>query len=113
MWAIWDNWLKPLLRPAALSAQEIMLLQGLVNGCTLKSHRDLDGHKIYQLHPLVGPAQSISYHTVKQLQRRGFIAGNHKFPAATYLLTDKGKRVAETLTDDPLQPVSARRQSKD
>jgi hypothetical protein len=73
------------------------ILQALFNGATLKAHRYLDGSKIYQLHPLAGPAEIVSRASVDYLKAHKLIESNKKFPAATYLLTSKGKNVAGEL----------------
>lgn len=77
-----------------LSPAQKRVLVALVNGCSLKSHRYLDGSKIYQLHPLTGQAETIQRSTVELLGRQGLIDSNKKFPAATYWLTEKGKALA-------------------
>lgn len=73
------------------------ILRALINGSTLKSHRYLDGTKIYQLHPLDGPPETVPKTIVDSLQKGGFISSNQKFPAATFLLTDKGRELAARL----------------
>lgn len=80
-----------------LSQAQKRVLVALVNGCSLKSHRYLDGAKIYQLHPLTGSAETIERSTVELLSRQGLIDSNKKFPAATYWLTEKGKTLAIAL----------------
>ena len=77
-------------------------------GDTLKSHRDIDGNKAYKLHPLSGPAIVISGGVVDKLKKRGLISSNQKFPAATYLLTEKGKLQANLLEPDATGPLSAK-----
>ncbi len=62
----------------------------MLAGATLKAHRTLDGTKLYTLHPLDGPAEIVDRAAVETLKRRGLIASNLKFPAATYLLTEEG-----------------------
>ena len=80
-----------------LSAAHHHILQALLHGATLKTHRYLDGTKICQLHPLDGPPQTIRRAAVDHLKDHGLIESNKKFPAATYLLTPKGQRVAQEL----------------
>lgn len=89
-----------------LSKAQAEVLRALVKGCLLKSHRYLDGTKSYSLHPLDGPPQAVRRTTIAALKARGLIHSNQKFPAATYLLTDKGKALALTLHESPLPPVS-------
>lgn len=80
----------------ALSAAEKETLLALRRGWTLKSHRYLDGRKEYRLHPLGrGEARTVAWETVDRLRERTLIESNKKFPAATYLLTERGKKVAE------------------
>ena len=82
-----------------LSPAQKRVLVALVNGCSLKSHRYLDGSKIYQLHPLTGQAETIQRSTVELLGRQGLVDSNKKFPAATYWLTEKGKALATALNE--------------
>ena len=58
------------------------------HGLTLKSHRDLEGHKEYRLHDLHGQSAVVSWEDVENLQSAGLIDSNKKFPSATYWLTD-------------------------
>lgn len=76
------------------SKAEAKVLAALLNGYTLKSHRYLDGSKIYQLHSLDGEAESVQKRIVEALQEYGFISSNQKFPAATYSLTEQGREMA-------------------
>lgn len=72
------------------------LLLALARGWTLKSHRYLNGSKNYQLHPLdEGKTVDVAWETVEALRDKGLIDSNKKFPAATYLLTDAGRKAAE------------------
>jgi hypothetical protein len=80
-----------------LSEAQAKLLHALVNGYTLKSHRYLDGTKIYQLHPLDGPAAPVQKSRVDSLQKQGLITSNQKFPVATYSLTEQGRELAARL----------------
>jgi hypothetical protein len=82
-----------------LSPAQKRVLVALVTGCSLKSHRYLDGSKIYQLHPLTGQAETLERSTVELLYRQGLIDSNKKFPAATYWLTEKGKVLAIALKE--------------
>jgi hypothetical protein len=91
-----------------LSAAEITILSGLAEGCALKSHRNLDGEKVYQLHPLAGPSEPVERAVVDALKRRGLIDSNKKFPAATYLLTEKGRQTVEKRLSKKVRPLSAR-----
>jgi hypothetical protein len=77
-----------------LSAAEARLLQALRRGCTLKSHRYLDGTKQFQLYPLEGSPEPVSGKVVESLYTQGLIQSNQKFPTATYLLTAAGRDAA-------------------
>jgi hypothetical protein len=90
-------------------AQERELLAKLANGATLKAHRELDGGKQHRLHQLDGRVDLVSARTVGRLRRRGLIASNKKFPAATYLLTDKGRNEVQALRKQGATPLSTRR----
>lgn len=94
------------LRP--LSADERRLLCALAVGSTLKVHRDLDGSKVHRLHPLNEPVQSVDDGVVNGLKRRGLIDSNMKFPAATYMLTEKGRRAVLEIVDIEYLPLSSR-----
>ena len=85
------------------------VLRALVSGYELKSHRYLDGRKVYTLHDTATDAtRPINVATIDNLRDRGLIVGNMKFPAATYMLTTEGARVAASLTTSPLHPLLAR-----
>lgn len=78
------------------AAQDVV--RRLAEGWTLKAHRHLNGQKEYLLHPLgEGSPQVVVVETVRQLQKRRLISSNMKFPAATYLLTERGQAVAARL----------------
>lgn len=97
-----------LARPR-LSREAQAVLVALVSGQHLKSHRELDGRKVYALHDAANQSLTpVRAATVDELRDRGLIAGNMKFPAATYLLTHEGEQVAATLSASPLRPVLAR-----
>lgn len=92
-----------------LSKAEQHVLAALVSGRHLKSHRYLDGTKHYALHDAAyHTSEPVDGATVDKLRERGLIAGNMKFPAATYLLTPHGAAVAESLAQAPLKPLLAR-----
>lgn len=79
-----------------LTVAEKRVLLAIAEGWTLKSHRYLDGRKEYRLHPLdEAEAQTVSWKTVDALREKGLIDSNKKFPAATYLLTERGREVVE------------------
>lgn len=87
-----------------LSSADERVLRALALGFTLKSHRYLDGTKVYLLHPLDdGEPAEVAWETVTRLRELKLIDSNKKFPAATYLLTDRGRaRAAEMGRDDDL-----------
>jgi hypothetical protein len=74
-----------------LTPAQVELLQAIANGLTLKSHRDLEGHKEYRLHALDGQSILVSWEDVAALQSTGLIDSNKKLPAATYWLTNSGR----------------------
>lgn len=75
-----------------LTKAQKKMLGALLQGATLKSHRYLDGIKVYQLHALDGTSETVAKRTVIALRLRGYLQSNHKFPAATYVLTAKGRQ---------------------
>lgn len=70
------------------------LLEALLKGDTLKSHRYLDGRKEFRLHQLGGSSTLVTGHDVILLQNKGLLLSNHKFPAATLALTQRGRQEA-------------------
>ncbi len=70
------------------------ILRAMLDGATLKVHRTLDGKKTYTLHPLNGPDEIVDRAAIETLKRHGLIASNMKFPAATYVLTERGTAAA-------------------
>jgi hypothetical protein len=91
-----------------LGEEQEKILEAMMAGWTLKSHRYVDGDKIYQLHPLEGEPRQVNEKAVKALMKRGLIYSNQKFPAATYLLTNKGMSLATKLDDQAQAPLMAR-----
>lgn len=77
-----------------LSSEAIQILSAMGQGASLKVHRTLDGAKLHKLHPLQGDAISVTATAVRDLERRGWLRSNMKFPVATYLLTKTGKETA-------------------
>ena len=84
-----------------LSGAHLRVLLALARGHALKSHRDVNGGKVYQLHALDGPAETVARSTVEYLQDHGLIDSNKKFPVATYWLTETGKIVVATIRPRP------------
>ena len=91
-----------------LSEPEIYVINALAQGSTLKAHRHLDGSKVYRLHPLAGTAEELNRSLVYRLQKRGLIDSNKKFPAATFLLTEQGRQIAEDLGGQLVNPLTAK-----
>jgi len=91
-----------------LTAVQQQLLQAMAAGATLKAHRSLDGEKQYRLHPLGGESQEVPATAVAGLEKLRLLHSNQKFPAATFLLTDRGRQVAAELTGQEIKPLGAR-----
>ncbi len=91
-----------------LSTAQTEVLQALISGSTLKAHRYLNGEKVYRVHPLAGQPKPIERKTVDSLKQHQLIDSNKKFPTATYILTERGKAVAMSLTQTDSVPLSAR-----
>jgi hypothetical protein len=94
-----------------LSDEQQRVLRSMLHGSQLKSHRYMDGAKVYRLHAIEdGAARPVAAATVEQLRNLGLISSNMKFPAAVYLLTHSGVNVAYKL-DKPAvaapRPVTA------
>jgi hypothetical protein len=91
-----------------LSDEERTVLVALAEGSILKSHRYFDGTKVYKLHPLDGGgADIIDDETVQSLEEQQLIDSNKKFPAAAYLLTEKGRELAESVTGRAVTSLGA------
>ena len=80
-----------------LSEPQRRVLLALAEGCALKSHRYLDGRKVYRLHALDRPTETVHRASVDGLLKRRLIDSNKKFPAATCWLTEHGKELAAAL----------------
>lgn len=91
---------KWLLRWKASSSAQIQILRALQAGWTLKSHRYLDGDKIYRLHSLDGEQIDLPNTAVDPLIQRRWIHSNQKFPAATFLITDAGRAALKQVGHD-------------
>jgi hypothetical protein len=92
-----------------LSSEHRSVLQSLASGSTLKAHRTLDGAKVYKLHPLTDdPPTLIADPVVEYLRKHRLIDSNMKFPAAVYLLTDKGAALAVTLLATTTLPITTK-----
>lgn len=95
-------------RKIRLSDAEIYVIKALTQGSTLKAHRHLDGSKVYRLHPLAGATEELDRGLVDRLLNRGLIDSNKKFPAATFLLTEQGRQMAEELGGHEVNPLTAK-----
>jgi len=92
-----------------LTLEQRLVLAALADGAVLKVHRSLDGDKLHRLHPLDdSAAQPVHEQTIASLLHQGLLESNMKFPAATFLLTDKGLAVAQRLSANTTTPVSIR-----
>lgn len=80
-----------------LSRRHKQALLKLGEGWLLKSHRYLDGTKRYQLHSPEGAVVDVQRKIVSDLVHNDLISSNQKFPAATYLLTEKGRQTIAAL----------------
>jgi len=80
-----------------LTNSQKQLLLAIADGNFLKAHRDVDGGKVYKLHPLEGEAQTVASAEVEALYQARLIDSNKKFPAATFWLTEKGKETIARL----------------
>lgn len=80
-----------------LSGAHKRVLLAIAGPYFLKSHRDIEGNKVYKLHPLEGNDEVVPAGIVTDLTEQGLIDSNKKFPAATYWLTEKGKALVEQL----------------
>ncbi len=85
------------------------ILVALQAGDRLKVHRTIDGEKRYLLHRLdESGADAVDAAVVDSLERSGLIESNMKFPAATFLLTDKGVAAAAQITGSAQTPMGPR-----
>jgi hypothetical protein len=91
-----------------LSDQQQRTLIAVYQGVALRSQRDIEGGKVYELRSETS-VTPIALKTVLGLRKKRLIETNHKFPSATYLLTTRGESIAMKLTDGQgSNPVSAR-----
>ena len=81
----------------SLTESQTQLLLAIARGLRLRDHRDLDGHKQYVLHNTNDVGTPVAAQDVEVLTDAGLISSNKKFPAATYWLTEEGKKLAEEL----------------
>ena len=79
------------------------VLRALAGDHWLKSHRYLDGTKLFQLHDLDGQSRKVSRQAVGELLAAGLVSSNQKFPAATFTLTPSGRALAARLDSLPAE----------
>jgi hypothetical protein len=78
-------------------AQE-RVLRALADGIVLKGHRSIEGEKVYKLHAMDGSEIAIiDAEVIEFLKENKLVHSNMKFPAASFLLTDKGREIASKL----------------
>jgi len=77
-----------------LSATQIKVIGALAQGCALRAHRYLDGVKLFKLYLPGDKVETVRSSTMAVLEREWLIYSNHKFPVASYTLTDRGKEFA-------------------
>jgi predicted transcriptional regulator len=85
-----------------LSVETERVLIALTEGSFLKSHRYINGTKIFRLHPLEGDPVEVQRQTIDSLVQGSLVTSNQKFPAATYMITDKGRALATALINKSL-----------
>jgi hypothetical protein len=97
-----------------LSDAQHAILIALQAGDRLQVHRTLDGAKSYRLHVrdhdgrADGSTRVIAGAIVDGLVRARLIESNMKFPAATFLLTDKGLAAVMAITGSVQTPICSR-----
>ena len=91
-----------------LTAVQKRILRAIAAGATLKAHRSLDGEKLYRLHYLAGEIEKVGDAAVANLEEQQLLHSNQKFPAATFLLTDRGRKAAADLVGEEVKPLGAR-----
>lgn len=98
------------MKPASrLTPEQKRVLVALLHGSCLKVHRTADGEKVYRLAaPDNTCSEEISAFVAASLEGQGLIASNMKFPAATFLLTEKGSSQAAGTDDHTVAPLGPR-----
>lgn len=97
-----------------LSDAQRAILVALQAGDRLQVHRTLDGAKSYRLHVRDNGGRAddsvlvIAGAIVDGLVRARLIESNMKFPAATFLLTDKGLAAVMAITGSVQTPIGSR-----
>lgn len=78
-------------------ARRLALVRAIADGLRLKDHRDIEGRKSFVLHREDDSGTPVDERDVDALAGAGWISSNKKFPAATYWLTDAGRRLTTEL----------------
>ncbi len=102
------SWRRWFWRRLPLGGSQRALLEALAEGHVLKVHRTVDGAKVYRLHRLDGQEERVPGRVVRDLERRGLIESNMKFPAATFMLTERGRALVAPGSRDRSGPVGPR-----
>jgi len=89
-------------------AQRRVLVLLAAGEALLKAHRDIEGSKVYRLHPLDGAPETVERATVESLVDAGLLDSNKKFPAATFMLTDRGRACTAVLITGNIRGLSMR-----
>lgn len=91
-----------------LSQAHKQVLRALAEGLVVKSHRTSDGEKTFRLHALDGSVlEDIDPAVMGELQGWKLIDSNKKFPAASYLLTEKGREAARGIIGRDIAALGA------
>ncbi len=85
---------------SGLNRQQQHVLTAVAAGAALRSQRDLEGNKRYELRWPDGRTEQVARPLVLSLRNRRLIETNHKFPSATFLLTERGSAIAARLTPE-------------
>lgn len=84
------------------------ILKALAEGIVLKGHRDMEGEKVYKLHAMDGSEiEEVSSEVMEFLKEHKLIHSNMKFPAASFLLTEKGREIAEQIVGHDISALGA------
>jgi uncharacterized protein YjhX (UPF0386 family) len=84
------------------------ILCALAEGLILKGHRTMDGEKLYKLHQMDGSViEQVDPAVMDDLKEEKLIHSNMKFPAASFLLTEKGLKAAEGLIGRDVSALGA------
>ncbi len=81
------------LSSAPARERQLAILRLMAAGLRLKDHRDIEGLKTFVLHREDDSGEPVHEADVDALVDAGLISSNKKFPAATYWLTEQGKKL--------------------